>query len=91
MGSWIQSLTMSRNEVDGRLFSDEYLEHAVQPFDPGQTFPKNTRDYRQADVVPMCFGGVFATQWGQLSSNDAPVTPRGWKTIARALSGGGQH
>ena len=36
----------------------------------------------------MYFGGVFSTQWGQLSSKDAPITKHGWNVVTNALSRG---
>ena len=45
-----------------------------------------TASYTEKNLVPVCFGGVFTTLWGQLSSDDAPVTPHGWKAITHGLS-----
>eukprot|EP00536_Pseudo-nitzschia_multiseries_P014107 jgi/Psemu1/37590/gm1.37590_g len=47
---------------------------------------KVTPQYKARDVIPTCFGGVFATQWGQISSEDAPITPHGWSVITNELS-----
>ena len=70
------------------IFSDEYLRHAVSKFDPDYTPPSfnMTKTYMVPDIVPICFGGVFSSQWGQIASPDAAVTLRGWKTIAAALT-----
>jgi hypothetical protein len=45
-----------------------------------------TKHYSEPDLVPLCFGGVFATYWGQIASNDAPLTQEGWNVVTQALS-----
>jgi len=45
----------------------------------------HTKDYIVQDLVPVCYGGVFGTHWGQLSSEDAPLTPYGWKAVVQSL------
>lgn len=44
-----------------------------------------TRNHIETDLVPICYGGVFATYWGLVSSDDAPLTAKGWERIALAL------
>jgi hypothetical protein len=61
------------------------IQHNPRFVGPNTT---HSKDYREHDLVPICYGGVFATQWGQLFSEDAAVTPRGWNHIARSLSRG---
>ena len=59
------------------------------PFEiPKVNYRKYRKDDQEPDLVPMCCGGVFATLWGQLSSEDSPVTLLGWKVITDALSRG---
>lgn len=95
MGSWIQYLSSLRKSSEAdetAVFSEEYLKHAVLQFDSNATIlyekfnETEFRAYVEQDLAPMCFGGVFATQWGQLSSEDSAVTPHGWKVIVDALS-----
>lgn len=102
MGSWIQNMGLmdSTSPEEKRVFSKEYMDSVVMRFDPTEKVPtaKNhglkwskeadyvTKGYRSKDISPMCYGGVFVTQWGQLSSKDAPVTPHGWSVISTALS-----
>jgi len=77
---------------DPAVFSDAYLAEAIRSFDEkndAATVPTDvagTVGYTVADLVPVCYGGVFVALWGQLSSEDAAVTPHGWKVIAHALS-----
>ena len=68
------------------VFSGEYLERVVRPFNSSNKGPPHlTEFYLEKDLVPMCYGGVFSTLWGQLAAEDAPVTPHGWKAITHAL------
>lgn len=86
MGAWIQHLASQSSEVQP-VFTKGYQDDVVQRFDPGFQVPRGTGQfYRELDLVPMCFGGVFSIQWGQLSSSDAAVTPHGWSVISTALS-----
>jgi len=72
-------------------FTHEGLEFPVDEADPSRKLQPSlthsvTQRYRHNDVIPTCFGGVFATQWGQISSDDAPITPHGWSVITNELS-----
>jgi hypothetical protein len=62
---------------------EEGLSVAEDVFVRSKDYP--TKTYGERDLVPLCFGGVFATVWGQVEAEDAPVTHKGWETIARAL------
>lgn len=42
--------------------------------------------YTKTDLVPVCYGGVFATFWGQINSPDSPLTWEGWSAITQSLS-----
>ena len=55
-----------------------------------QDYRKNylTRKYIETDLVPMCYGGVFATFWGQVASDDSPLTVEGWEVVTQALGRG---
>ena len=82
------------------VFSSEYLENAVHGVNELHGYYynvthqnngvdlSNTSDYDKLDIVPVCYGGVFSTQWGQLSSQDAPITKYGWGVVTDALGRG---
>jgi len=82
------------------VFSNKYLENAIHGVNElhgyyynvtqknNGTDLSNTSDYYKLDIVPVCYGGVFSTQWGQLSSQDAPVTKYGWRVVTDALGRG---
>ena len=74
--------------VSHGIFSEAYLNRAVRAYNTSLEIPnrKHSRKYNTTDLAPMCFMGVFSTVWGQISSEDAAVTPRGWKAIAHALT-----
>jgi len=69
-------------------FTHEGLDYPVDKPEQLKNSPRKsaTKTYKEVDVVPTCFGGVFATQWGQLASQDAAVTPHGWAVITNELS-----
>eukprot|EP00536_Pseudo-nitzschia_multiseries_P004289 jgi/Psemu1/285011/fgenesh1_pg.70_\ len=78
------------------VFSREYLDSAVREVHKRNGFYYNfthninttSEHYNTLDLLPMCYGGVFSTQWGQLSSRDAPITTYGWNVVTNALSRG---
>mmetsp|Transcript_24850 Transcript_24850/g.68515 ORF Transcript_24850/g.68515 Transcript_24850/m.68515 type:complete len:654 (+) Transcript_24850:88-2049(+) len=95
-GGTTAALSSSSSAEDASVFSDGYLNHAVRGVDQTDgfyyNFTHNTNTtgefYNKLDLVPMCYGGVFSTQWGQLSSGDAPITKHGWNVVTSALSRG---
>jgi hypothetical protein len=66
------------------LFSDKYLENVSKSFE--KIPKKDLVKYNETDLVPVCFGGIFMTRWGQLSSIDSPI--KNWSVIAKGLSRG---
>jgi len=57
--------------------------------DGGEYYERNTINATfEPDLAPICFGGIFATYWGQVASKDAPLTLEGWKTVTEDLNWG---
>ena len=68
------------------LFSKEYYQQvAVTDFNSTGV---RYRSHHKHDLVPVCYGGVFATYWGQLASKDSPLTKVGWNAVVKALGRG---
>mmetsp|Transcript_2084 Transcript_2084/g.4918 ORF Transcript_2084/g.4918 Transcript_2084/m.4918 type:complete len:468 (-) Transcript_2084:178-1581(-) len=84
MGRWVNHFSeQARNQI---VFSKDYYEQVIK----GIIEKNNTYAVRDDELqfAPACFGGIFATYWGQLSSDDAPLTLEGWKAVTKSLSRG---
>ena len=85
MGKWIQHFS----EI---VFSKDYFEQVVKGLterDGGKYYERNSANATfEPDLAPICFGGIFATYWGQIASKDAPLTLEGWKAVTKDLSRG---
>ena len=94
MGNWINHLyqqiepeTEHPNTNLQTLFSKEYYELVKNT---NFTMPENVTmwPFYKPDLIPMCYGGNFATYWGQMASVDSALTTLGWIAVTKSLSRG---
>ncbi len=86
MGRWVKHF--SEPAENQTVFSKDYYEQVIEGIIEGDNY--TVRDdvpgANTPQFAPACYGGVFATYWGQISSDDAPLTLEGWKAVTKSLN-----